>query len=447
MGVLNVTPDSFSDGGRYSDPDAAYARALEMEEAGADLIDLGAESTRPGSHRISAEEEWRRLIPVLKRLKDQLRIPISLDTYKAEIAERAFEYGVEIINDPSGLTFEPGLAKAVAQANAGFVVNHMRGTPETWGRLGPLPDVMGTVARDLEATAHRAQRAGIDRARIVLDPGLGFGKRKEQNSELLARLGELVRLEYPVLVGPSRKSFIARGNEAETEFATAAAVAASILNGASIVRVHDVKAMHAAVRVADEIVRARETAKRETEGMARVKRVDWTHEGPKPVKPTLKRAAPAAEPPAPPVAEPPKPERRPEPRPLPPGRGSERKPMREGRTFDRPRRQFSDRPRRDDGSPRDDRPRREGPPRESRGGFRREGPPREGGPVFRREGPPRESRGPRRDGPPREGRGGFRREGPPRENRGGFRRDGPPRGPRKPRPGGDKGGRPPFRRG
>src|SRR5450755_3681565 len=140
MGVLNVTPDSFSDGGKYSDPDRAYARAIELEEQGADIIDIGAESTRPGSARISAAEEIRRLIPVLKRLKDKLTIPISIDTYKAEVAERALDLGAEIINDPSGLTYEPHLARAVSNHDAGLVVNHMRGSPETWEKMAPMPD-------------------------------------------------------------------------------------------------------------------------------------------------------------------------------------------------------------------------------------------------------------------------------------------------------------------
>jgi dihydropteroate synthase len=255
MGVLNVTPDSFSDGGRYLDPDRAYARALEMEQQGADIIDIGAESTRPESKRITADEEWQRLVPVLKRLRDKLGIPLSIDTYKAEIATRAFDYGVEIVNDPSGLTLDPNLAKAAALGDAGLILNHMRGTPETWGRLAPLPDVMANVVKELEATASRARRAGVDKARIVLDPGLGFGKRKEQNSELLAHLGRLTQLEYPILVGPSRKAFLQLVAEAEMGYATAAAVAIAIFNGADIVRVHDVLAMRAAVQVADEVVK------------------------------------------------------------------------------------------------------------------------------------------------------------------------------------------------
>src|ERR1035441_8201521 len=161
MAVLNVTPDSFSDGGKYSDPDRAFAHALEMEELGADIIDIGAESTRPASKRISAAEELRRLIPVLKRLKDRLTIPISVDTYKAEVAERALELGAEIINDPSGLTFEPHLARVVSKYDAGLVLNHMRGRPETWAKLGPLPDVMAAITRDLDAAVGRA---GPDRS-------------------------------------------------------------------------------------------------------------------------------------------------------------------------------------------------------------------------------------------------------------------------------------------
>ncbi len=256
VGVLNVTPDSFSDGGKYQDPDRAFARAVELEEQGADLIDVGAESTKPGSARISAAEEMRRLNPVLKRLNGRLRIPISVDTYKAEVAERALDYGVEIINDPSGLTFEPQLAKTLVQYDAGVILNHMRGRPETWAKLPPVPDIMGTIVRDLEATVNRARGAGLDRSRIVIDPGIGFGKRKEQNAEILGRLGELARLDFPIMVGPSRKSFLAKGTVVETQFATAAAVAAAAIGGAHLVRVHDVAEMRSVLAVADEVVNA-----------------------------------------------------------------------------------------------------------------------------------------------------------------------------------------------
>jgi dihydropteroate synthase len=255
MGILNVTPDSFSDGGRYLDPDRAFARALEMEEEGADIIDVGAESTRPGSTRISEAEEKRRLIPVLKRLRGRLAVPVSVDTYKAGVAEHALKLGAEIINDPSGLTFDPQLARVVARYDAGLILNHMRGTPETWAKLPPLPDPMAAILHDLEAAVHRAVRAGVDRSRIVVDPGLGFGKRGEQNSEILARLEEMARLKLPVLVGPSRKSFLAQKTEEETLFATAAAVTAAVLGGAHIVRVHDVRQMRAVVAVADAVLR------------------------------------------------------------------------------------------------------------------------------------------------------------------------------------------------
>src|SRR4029077_1922052 len=243
MAVLNVTPDSFSDGGKFLDPDRAFARAIELEEQGADIIDVGAESPLPGAERVSEAEELRRLIPVLKRLRGKLAVPISVDTYKSGVAEKALEHGAEIINDPSGLTFDAQLARVAASHNAALIINHMRGTPETWAKLPPLKDVIGAIRHDLDASMHRAIGARVDRARIVIDPGLGFGKRREQNAEILARLDELARLELPILVGPSRKHFLARETALETEFAGAAAVTAAILYGVHLVRVHDVKAM------------------------------------------------------------------------------------------------------------------------------------------------------------------------------------------------------------
>jgi dihydropteroate synthase len=256
MGILNVTPDSFSDGGRYDDPDRAYVRAMELEDEGADIIDVGAESTRPGSQRISEAEELRRLIPVLKRLRDRVTVPLSVDTYKSGVARKAMELGVAIINDPSALTFDPELARVAAQCDAGLILNHMRGTPETWAKLPPLKDVAGTVAADLAACVHRATQSGVTRARIVIDPGIGFGKRREQNTEILAQLSRLAALELPILVGPSRKSFLAQPSEQQTEMATAAAVTVAILGGAHIVRVHDIEAIRPAVQVADAVVAA-----------------------------------------------------------------------------------------------------------------------------------------------------------------------------------------------
>ena len=256
MGVLNVTPDSFSDGGKYLDPDRAFARAVELEEQGADIIDIGAESTKPGSERISEAEELRRLVPVLKRLNGKLSIPISVDTYKSAVAEKALEHGAALINDPSGLTFDAKLAHVASQHDAGLIITHMRGTPETWAKLAPIKDVMGTIRQDLDASTHRAVRAGVDRARIAIDPGLGFGKRKEQNAEILAHLNAFAPLEFPLVVGPSRKSFLPQLEKPSAGFlqcATAAAVTAAILGGAHVVRVHDVLEMKAAALVADQI--------------------------------------------------------------------------------------------------------------------------------------------------------------------------------------------------
>jgi len=202
-------------------------------------------------------EELRRLIPVLKRLRGKLNVPISVDTYKSAVAEKALEHGAEIINDPSGLTFDAQLPRVTANHDAGLIINHMRGTPETWAKLPPLKDAMGAIRQDLDAAIHRAIRSSMERARIVIDPGLGFGKRKEQNSEILARLSELAALDLPIAIGPSRKSFLAELSKpasGELEYATAAAVAVSILAGAHIVRVHDVAAMKSVVQVADQIV-------------------------------------------------------------------------------------------------------------------------------------------------------------------------------------------------
>ncbi len=253
MGILNVTPDSFSDGGQYADPDRAFARAIELEDEGADILDLGAESTRPGSQRISEAEELRRLIPVLKRLKGKLSIPISVDTYKSGVAEKAIEHGAEIINDPSGILLDLQLPKVVTKYDAGLIINHMRGNPETWAKLPPLKDLMRSIGIDLEAAVHRTRQAGVQKAQLVIDPGLGFGKRREQNSEIIAQLGILRSFDLPILVGPSRKGFLKKEQQEDTEFATAGAVAACILNGAHIVRVHNVKAMKTVAEVVDVI--------------------------------------------------------------------------------------------------------------------------------------------------------------------------------------------------
>ncbi len=235
---------------------------MELEDEGADILDIGAESTRPGSQRIPEAEELRRLIPVLKRLRGKLSIPISVDTYKSGVAEKALEHGAEIINDPTGILLDAQLPKVIVKHDAGVIVNHMRGTPETWARLPPMKDLMRSITIDLDAALHRIRHAGVQKHQIVIDPGLGFGKRREQNSEIIANLGMLRTFDLPILVGASRKSFLKRDEKALTEFATAGAVAASILNGAQIVRVHDVKAMKSVAEIVDGI---REAAQLETE--------------------------------------------------------------------------------------------------------------------------------------------------------------------------------------
>ena len=258
MGVLNVTPDSFSDGGKFFNADAAVEHALAMEQAGADLLDLGGESTRPGSEGISPEEEFARVGPVLEKLCGKLKIPVSIDTQKAIVAERAIAAGAEIINDISGLSTDPALGNVARGHRVPVILMHMRGKPRTMQK-GPFArDVMRDVMAGLRAAVARARKAGIAKSQIVLDPGIGFGKNYAQNCELLARLAELGRLGYPLLVGASRKSFIGYllggAPEQERGWGTAAAVTASILGGAHIVRVHDVAEMVQVARVADAIL-------------------------------------------------------------------------------------------------------------------------------------------------------------------------------------------------
>ena len=263
MGVLNVTPDSFSDGGRYFDPQAAVVRALEMEHAGADIIDIGGESTRPGAAPIAAAEELERILPVLNGLRGKLGIPISLDTQKAAVAEAGIAAGAEIINDVSALRSDPALGEVVRRHRVALVLMHMRGTPGTM-QQGPFArDVMRDVLSGLRAAIARAHRAKIAPARLLLDPGIGFGKSYRQNCELLQRLPELARLGYPLVVGTSRKAFIGwllGGRKKEQpwpadnrQWGTAATVTASILGGAHIVRVHDVTEMAQVARVADAL--------------------------------------------------------------------------------------------------------------------------------------------------------------------------------------------------
>ncbi len=264
MGVLNVTPDSFSDGGKFLDPQKAIERALAMERDGADLLDLGGESTRPGSAGTSAEEELSRVLPVLQGLRGVLKIPISIDTRKAEVAEAAIAAGAEIINDVSGLKSDPRNAEVAARRGVPLILMHMRGEPRTMQKAAFARDVMKDVCSGLRTSVARARKAGVRRSQIVIDPGIGFGKSFDQNYELLRKLPELAKLGYPLLVGTSRKGFLGAtlaqdGRPAPPEeriWATAATVAASIFGGAHIVRVHDVAEMVQVARARDCVLGA-----------------------------------------------------------------------------------------------------------------------------------------------------------------------------------------------
>lgn len=271
MGVLNVTPDSFSDGGLYLSTGAAVRRALEMEARGADIIDVGGESTRPGSVGISAETELARVLPVVERLRGRLKIPISIDTQKARVGEAALAAGAELVNDVSALRSDAALGEVVHRAGVPVVLMHMRGRPRTMQRAPFAREVMRDVMRGLGEALARARRAGIPRGRVILDPGIGFGKSTEQNCELLARLEELARLGCPLLVGSSRKTFIGKllGGVGEDQrvWGTAASVAAAVLGGAHIVRVHDVKEMVQVIRVAEAIRKAASYGSEEFTGL------------------------------------------------------------------------------------------------------------------------------------------------------------------------------------
>jgi dihydropteroate synthase len=272
MGILNVTPDSFADGGRYLDPARAVDAALAMEAAGADLIDVGGESTRPGADPLEAAEELHRVAPVLRGLAGRLQVPISVDTYKASVAQAVLDLGAAIVNDISALEYDPGLPAVVARSGAAVILMHTRGRSRDMYREAHYGDVVRDVSAELDARVRRATDAGIPRARVLLDPGIGFAKRAEHSAALLARLHELHALGRPLLVGPSRKSFLQRatGDRAPDarDWATAAAVTAAVLAGAHVVRVHAVAEMVDVVRTADLLRRGaaleqgRETAAR-----------------------------------------------------------------------------------------------------------------------------------------------------------------------------------------
>lgn len=263
MGILNVTPDSFSDGNRYLSPAAALNRALRLLDEGADLIDLGGESTRPNSTPVTSEEELERITPVLLAiLKARPEAIVSVDTYHAATAARVLELGAEVINDVSGLLWDPQMAETLARLNPGVVLMHTRGAPRMWNSLPPLPhaDILPLVVSGLAHTLSLARTAGMLRSNIVLDPGFGFGKMGNENFTLLAQLEELQQFALPVLAGISRKRFLTAHLEGATEYerlgATVAANVAAIFSGAHLLRVHDIAAALAAASVADTIVYA-----------------------------------------------------------------------------------------------------------------------------------------------------------------------------------------------
>jgi dihydropteroate synthase len=257
MGILNITPDSFADGGRHFDHARAVAAGLRMVEEGADILDIGGESTRPGAEPLDAAEEMRRVLPVIERLAAETSILLSIDTYKASVAREAVARGASIVNDISGLQYDPDLPRAAAESGAALILMHTRGRSREMYELAVYDDVAADVARELEIAIGRATAAGVRRESIVVDPGFGFAKRAEHSYAALACLDRLGVLDRPILSGPSRKSFLkaAIGDKPpdEREWATAAAVTASVLAGAHIVRVHGVKAMVDVVRVADQL--------------------------------------------------------------------------------------------------------------------------------------------------------------------------------------------------
>jgi dihydropteroate synthase len=258
MGILNVTPDSFADASPVVDSPSAIDRAIRMEEEGADILDIGGESTRPGTEGVTASEELARVLPVVKTLAERLRIPISVDTYRAEVARAAIVEGASIINDISGLRYEPELATVVARSRAALVLMHMRGRPKSMYAEAVYHDLLGEVAAELRASMTVAAGAGVAAERVIVDPGVGFAKRPSDSYGVLAHLPTLASaLDRPMLVGPSRKSFmrsaLAGRPAPERDWGTAAAVTAAVLAGAHIVRVHAVREMVQVVRVAEEV--------------------------------------------------------------------------------------------------------------------------------------------------------------------------------------------------
>jgi len=257
MGVLNITRDSFSDGGLYFDKSAAIKRAIQMVEEGADIIDIGGESTRPGAEPVAIEEELRRTIPVIEAVAKEINVPISIDTYKSEVAEKALAAGASIVNDISGLRFDPEMAKVVSDYKVPVVIMHIKGRPKDMQQNPVYEALVPEIMDYLREGIRLAKESGVLEDKIIIDPGIGFGKTFNQNLEIINNLHEFTLLEKPILIGPSRKAFIGKilGNVSETDRleGTSAAVAISIMNGANIIRVHDIKEMVRVAKVADAI--------------------------------------------------------------------------------------------------------------------------------------------------------------------------------------------------
>ncbi len=256
MGILNVTPDSFYDGGYYYSHDRAVQRVFEMEAEGADLIDIGGESTRPGSDALDAGEEIDRVIPIIEQIRDKIAIPISIDTRKSEVAEAAISSGAHMVNDVSGLRYDPKMVSVIEKYRVPIVIMHMKGQPKDMQVNPNYTDLIGEIHQQLKQNIQIALRNGISKEKIIIDPGIGFGKKWDDNFVLLKRIKEFRSLGYPMLIGVSRKSFIGKLlnlREKERMMGTAAAVAVSSLKGVEIVRVHDVKEMVQIVRVVDQL--------------------------------------------------------------------------------------------------------------------------------------------------------------------------------------------------
>jgi dihydropteroate synthase len=260
MGVLNVTPDSFSDGGKYHDTARALAHAERLIQDGADVMDVGGESTRPGSEPVPTEVELARVVPVLEGLaRIEAPVAVSIDTWKYEVAQRALDLGAHAINDISGLRFDPRLAALAARYGAGLIVSHIRGTPKDMQIDPAYDDVVAEIREFLSRSASMAAEAGVGKSSIMIDPGIGFGKKLKHNLEIFNRLGEIANLGYPVLVGPSRKSFIGTILDVPVDDRLEGTIAASVLsavNGASMIRVHDVKETRRALAIADAVLMA-----------------------------------------------------------------------------------------------------------------------------------------------------------------------------------------------